>query len=268
MRWLLTINKKNMVNIDTVYQRVLAIANKEQRGYVTPQEFNLLANQAQMEIFEQYFYDKDQFRRKPGNDTTHADMIDLLKEKIDIFEKFRQPVVMSTVTGEEGRGTLPLYYRMGELYYLCNSNYVEVEKIDQNQLHHFLMSPLTTPTINRPVYVRTSGVTPGDASGNAQTSTQANEIALSRSIQVYPSVTSGVVCNYIARPITVEWVGTVVLDELLYNANSSVNFELHQSEESNLVLKILELAGVIIKQQDVYSIASQEEVEQVQQEKI
>ena len=35
-----------MVYIDTVYQRVLAIANKEQRGYITPQEFNLYANQA------------------------------------------------------------------------------------------------------------------------------------------------------------------------------------------------------------------------------
>ena len=57
MRWLLTINKRNMVNIDTVYQRVLAIANKEQRGYITPQEYNLYANQAQMDIFEQYFYD-------------------------------------------------------------------------------------------------------------------------------------------------------------------------------------------------------------------
>ena len=39
------------VSIDTVYQRVLAIANKEQRGYLTPQEFNLLCNQAQMDIF-------------------------------------------------------------------------------------------------------------------------------------------------------------------------------------------------------------------------
>ena len=48
------------VNIDTVYQRVLAFANKEQRGYVTPQEFNLFANQAQMDIFEQYFYDINQ----------------------------------------------------------------------------------------------------------------------------------------------------------------------------------------------------------------
>ena len=45
------------INVDTVYQRVLAVANKEQRGFITPLEFNLLANQAQMEIFEQYFYD-------------------------------------------------------------------------------------------------------------------------------------------------------------------------------------------------------------------
>ena len=44
------------VSIDTVYQRVLALANKEQRGYITPQEYNLLANQAQMAIFESYFY--------------------------------------------------------------------------------------------------------------------------------------------------------------------------------------------------------------------
>ena len=29
------------IKVDTVYQRVLAIANKEQRGYITPQEFNL-----------------------------------------------------------------------------------------------------------------------------------------------------------------------------------------------------------------------------------
>ena len=39
-----------MISIDTVYQRVLAITNKEQRGYVTPLEFNLIANQAQLLI--------------------------------------------------------------------------------------------------------------------------------------------------------------------------------------------------------------------------
>ena len=44
-----------MVNVDTVYQKVLALANKEQRGYITPQEFNLMANKAQLEIFDSYF---------------------------------------------------------------------------------------------------------------------------------------------------------------------------------------------------------------------
>ena len=50
-----------MISVDTVYQTVLALANKEQRGYITPQEFNLFANQVQQEIFEQYFYDTNQF---------------------------------------------------------------------------------------------------------------------------------------------------------------------------------------------------------------
>ena len=45
------------VNVDTVYQTVLAIANKEQRGYLTPEEFNSLAEQVQLEIFEKYFED-------------------------------------------------------------------------------------------------------------------------------------------------------------------------------------------------------------------
>ena len=39
------------INIDTVYQTVQSLANKEQRGYITPQEFNLIANKAQREIY-------------------------------------------------------------------------------------------------------------------------------------------------------------------------------------------------------------------------
>ena len=79
------------VSIDTVYQRVLGILNKEQRGYVTPQEFNLFANQAQADLFEQYFYDINQFGRIPGNDTEYSDMLTLLNEKINIFETVAPP---------------------------------------------------------------------------------------------------------------------------------------------------------------------------------
>ena len=233
-----------MIHIDTVYQRVLALANKEQRGYVTPQEFNLYANQAQMDIFEQYFYDRNQFGRLPGNDTTYSDMVDLLEEKIDIFERFRQNITDLSGTGI---GTWPAYYRMGEVYYNHNGGWVEIEKIDQNQIHHIQNSPLTAPTLTRPCY------------------TQATEMTF----QTYPTITveTAIKCNYIARPATVEWAYTTVLDEPLYNANNSTNFELHASEETDLVIKILELAGVEIKDPQLYQVAATEEAQNVQQEK-
>ena len=87
------------VNIDTVYQRVLAIANKEQRGYITPQEFNLLANQVQMSMFEEYFYDIDEMGKRHGNDTEYSDRLDNLNEKISIFSM--QDVVLANSGGAE-----------------------------------------------------------------------------------------------------------------------------------------------------------------------
>ena len=67
------------ISVDTVYQKVLAFANKEQRGYITPQEFNLFADQAQMEIFEQYFYDINQFALINDIGVEYSDAVDSLE---------------------------------------------------------------------------------------------------------------------------------------------------------------------------------------------
>ena len=96
-----------MVNIDTVYQRVLALANKEQRGYITPQDFNLFANQAQMEIFEQYFYDVNMARKGQGNDTVYADIDDMLEQKLQIFEAMDDQTTIQTYAGTTGDRELP-----------------------------------------------------------------------------------------------------------------------------------------------------------------
>ncbi len=89
--WSLNYKKRIMaVSVDRVYQTVLAIANKEQRGYITPQEFNLFANQAQNEIFEQYFHDLKLFLRIPGNKTVTSDPREMIEEKISIFRVSNQ----------------------------------------------------------------------------------------------------------------------------------------------------------------------------------
>ena len=61
------------VSIDNVYQKVLALCNKEQRGYVTPQEFNLFADRAQNEIYENYFQQLHMAQTRPKSQETHVD---------------------------------------------------------------------------------------------------------------------------------------------------------------------------------------------------
>ena len=228
------------VTIDTVYQRVLSILNKEQRGYITPQEFNLLANQAQMEIFEQYFYDLNQFLRLPGNETEYSDMVNILNEKIAIFEKSATPNVSS------GAFTLPTLHKLGTLFYNNGTDYVEVERVSNKEIRLIRQTPLTKPSVARPVYVQTSAT----------------------AIQMYPTSGLGnVTVNYIAKPNEVEWTYTDVGGTALYNATNATDFELHGSEETKLVVNILALAGVVIKDPNVYQIAASEEIKTIQQEK-
>ena len=103
-----------MVNIDAVYQRVLALANKEQRGYITPQEFNLFANQAQMEILDQYFYDLNQtVTNVEPNSTQYSDMTTFIDEKLSVFKK------TGTSSIGVGGGVIPPgndLYRWGGIY--------------------------------------------------------------------------------------------------------------------------------------------------------
>jgi len=237
------------VLIDTVYQKVLAIANKEQRGYITPQEFNLFADQAQMDIFEQYFYDINQFGRAPGNNTEYSDMLTLLEEKIAIFEK--QNIDMSSVSGSTA--TLPTnIYRLGTVFYNNGTNSIVVEKVSNKEIQIMNQTDLYKPTEKRPVYTRTSAT----------------------KIVIYPTSatpsfsTSTLNCNNIAKPATPKWTYTVVVNKALFNSTTDTqNFELHESEEEKLVIKILQLAGISIKDTLLIQTASAAESSNVQQEK-
>ena len=222
-----------MVRVDTVYQRVLAIANKEQRGYITPLEFNLYANQAQMDIFEQYFYDLNQFTRVPGNDTEYSDMVTILEEKINLFE---------TSSPGFDTGILPGFYRLGTV----QLNGVEVEKLEHKEFKVINRSPLTKPTRERPVYFKQGNI-----------------------LNVFPDTVTSTEVNvfYIRRPVQVGWGYVVTLEKALYNANRSTDFELHGSEETDLVMKILALAGITMDDQALYQIAGAEDNKNTQQEK-
>ena len=232
------------ISVDTVYQRVLALANKEQRGYLTPQEYNLLANQAQLLIFEQYCYDIGKAYPEHGNSGEYSDKLDMLHAKISPFEKYK--VAMSAVSGNElTLPTTPAVHKLGTVFYASGAYDVEVERVDKNDLHYMERTALAAPTDDRPVYVRKTG-------------------SIVKLFPASPTVsysTSNVTCNYIAKPTQAIWGYTVVNSQALYDATTSVDFQLSATEETELIYKILELAGITLNKPGLTQAAAVEDQE-------
>mgnify|MGYP003655391137 FL=1 len=75
--------------------------------------------------------------------------------------------------------------------------------------------------------------------------------------------------KYIRKPLKANWTYVVLNDKALYNSSALdlQDFELHPSEETELVIKILTLAGISTGT-DLYTIGSTEDKMNVQQEKM
>ena len=82
------------INVNTVYNTVLSILNKEQRGYITPDEFNKLATQVQLDIFENYFEDMNQQLRVPQTTNEYANRQKNVDDCISIFKTIANPTLV------------------------------------------------------------------------------------------------------------------------------------------------------------------------------
>tara|TARA_R110002020_G_scaffold343001_2_gene557374 strand:- start:1106 stop:1810 length:705 start_codon:yes stop_codon:yes gene_type:complete len=233
-----------MISIDRVYQKVLAIANKEQRGYITPQEFNLFADQAQMEIFQQYFYDLDQFERRLGSDG-----VELVNDKIQIFKI--PPFAIA-----HGNALPSDTYKVDSVWIdWDNDERSVVERIDgHGQGIDIKACPLLRTSLvpmyhiyNNNVYFMTSYDT--------GTTVQNGHFRI----------------NLTRKPVTPNWTYYIdsATQSALYNSSAAdlQDFELHISEENNLVVKILLLAGISMKDMGLAQLAGQKEANIKQQEK-
>ena len=134
----------------------------------------------------------------------------------------------------------------------------KAEQIKLSELEKYQNSPLAIWTKLRPVYSRYSSA------------------SSSSMIKIYPPLSSAsessdsVAVNYIKKPKKPNWTYLISGSKnALYNpsATDHQDFELHSSEESNLVLKILQLAGISIKDFQLTGVAAQEEMKGIQQEK-
>lgn len=226
------------ISVDTVYKTVLLILNKEQRGYMTPDEFNKVGAQVQLEIFEKYFEDLNQLTRVPQNDMDYADRVAYLDEKISVFKKHGSLIT----PGSNGIVALP-----DDLHILgaVTMNDIEVERVSRNAYYNLKRSPLTKPTFSYPVYLF-----------------QDNGIQLDPYGQDEGEITQRVALDYIFKPTNPVWgynsgsLGQFIFSPVGEANSASVDFNLHSSEQTEVILRILAYAGIIIRDPNVVQAAS------------
>ena len=238
------------INVNTVYTTVLSILNKEQRGYMTPAEFNTVGAQVQLQIFEKYFEDLNQQIRIPQTETDYADRIVSLDEKIAIFKTFGNAIYVTngalsywTLPNSDSYGQAVELYRLGTVLY---NNETELQRLDRKEFYHVNKSLLTKPTTTYPVYLYE----------NQYLYVKPTSIITAGDIQV----------DYIKKPTNPIWGFDVGgLGQYIYNSNlfnsattptGSRNFEIHISEQTELILKILLYAGIIIRDPNIVQAAA------------
>jgi|TARA_R110002096_G_scaffold96413_1_gene215198 hypothetical protein len=105
-----------MAMINEVRNTVLAIINKNNYGYLSPQDFNLYATQAQLDIYEDYFYQYNQWINKENKRQSGTGYADIVKGLIEVIDSFSKEVFL--VQANANTFNLPDdYYLINKIFY-------------------------------------------------------------------------------------------------------------------------------------------------------
>ena len=258
------------VNVNTVYQTVLYILNKEQRGYAPPAEFNSIATQVQLEIFNSYFPDGNQVNRlnqsNNQNDTEYFNIFNNLSYRLTPFVQQVTLSLVNTLPGAipaygDGIGFSypfvdpitqsinPRIYLFGEVTCIYEGN-PRLESVAQRTSRKeytiIQKSNLTKPTSKFPIYYNYGDLNPA---GNVPSG-----------YVVIPSPLPDLLtASVITTPSIPIWGFTGGSNgQYLYNRASSNDFGLDISEQTNLVIGILKYLGVVINDPTIIQVAEQE----------
>ena len=263
------------INVDTVYRTVLLVLNKENRGYITPDEFNKTATQVQLDIFEQYFDDLNQQLRVPQQGSDFADRQRAIEQKLAPFKGYGPCVYTGTSTPAsvndktfsipvtDGRGntvintgaepsddTKVAFYKLGTVFYENSSTLTsEVQLVTRDEYNSLNKSDLTAPSKYSPIFMY-------------------EDYRLKVAPNVSPNaITSNLYASFIRKPRNVVWnfsVNSNNNNSYSWDEANSTNFELLQSEQTEVIVRILLYSGIVVKDYQVVQLAAQ----QVQQNEI
>tara|TARA_Y100000361_G_scaffold122429_1_gene114672 strand:+ start:696 stop:1427 length:732 start_codon:yes stop_codon:yes gene_type:complete len=239
------------MTIDEVYRLVQTFANKEQRGFITPSEFNLLAKQAELELYNKrlsLIKEKNPTRKSQG---IYAEGLtpELAKQDISRFFSFvRRNVGSATQSYQGGSASVDadyienIMYSQDESFNIATN--IPIEIVEAKDVNQVLRSSLVSPSMMYPIALMTK--------------TSGNGIQLN----IFPENISSIVIYYyyydnVNSP---KWSYATVAGKPVYDVTSSRQFSISPRVHGELVIKILEYLGVTIREADVVQYAQGSEV--------
>ena len=245
--------------INSVRNTVLSVLNKNNYGYISPSDFNLFAKQAQLEVFEEYFSDYNKAINMENARMSGTSYADLRKPLEEAMELFALTSTLTQVAPATNRFILPSITTTGFDYFMINKIMCydasvsprvfkgEAEKVTHTKITMLTTSNLTAPTEQYPAYTQEGSI-----------------------LTVFPStinLPNEVDANYFRYPKDPKWTYiTLTNGEPVFDQSQAdyQDFEVPIEDEYKLVTKILQYAGMSIREIMAVQFGAAEEQKQSQ----
>ena len=236
--------------INSVRNTVLSVLNKNNYGYISPSDFNLFAQQAQIEIYEEYYSSYNKTINAENARVSGTEYADIENPIAEVLEGFLRNDTLLQVAPTTNQYYVPSLITTGYNFYMISrltcfngtTRLGDAEKVANARLYMLLDSMLTAPTTKYPSYIIEEDI-----------------------ITVYPDTINGVSslkCSYFRLPLDPKWTyinlpnGEPAFDQ---SQPDYQDFELPFEDEYKLVMKILQYCRMSIREIQVAQYGIQQE---------
>lgn len=241
-----------MASVYTVYTTLKDLANKDERGFVTPSVFNNFAQLAQMNVFNKLFAKMTNANvvKSRGLDSGREfGSAKQVHEDLSVFTK------SSNLTQANGLFTKPddlariISMKTTGSFLLGQTTSVPVDLIyDEGKIEYILRSTLSVPTESRPVCLVADNF-------------EVFPTSIKKVTVRYYKQPEGIIPSSGARTASLPKFGYTVTSggKEVYDSTTSIDFEIPEHYTADLVIEIAKMIGVNLKDSDVFQYAQSEQ---------
>ena len=231
-----------MISVNRVYKTVLALANSDIRGNVTPTKTMLFLHDVVNEIYEEYFSEITRLVNRENRGLVDGGLYNLPEKLAEKVSHFLKP---GNLSYSSLLFSLPADLRYFDTVYYDGTNLVEFYK-DSKEFHLVAGYPDTAPTNEFPIGLK-----------------------IADKIKILPaSIVANVSMYYLRNPIMANWTYQVLDGAELFDPSASDfrDIDLHVSEENNVIMRTLLRFGVTLKEAEIVAFTQNKDNQDFNQE--